>query len=316
MQEEYRKKLQEQALDFLVGQGNNPDVVINRLKGIRNLNKQEAISLLNHFADLEKDTKVLNYIVQEIGRYRDKSSLGVLIDLLTGYKEKKNEYLKVRCTVAGILGNFRDESAILPLMYIMNDREEDYRLRLAAAESLGKIGSNKAVSPLIKIVSDDEEKSVYLKESATKALGMIGDEDAVEPLINMLDMQKDLVDKFTYLKEKIVEVLGKLNFKKDRRIEALRKVLCDRSPHVRASALEALSETGDERVLEYIEPLLRDDNESVAKTAVCAIYNLMGREYLEEMLVRENLPTVCREEIEEILAEEDEEEEFEDDEEE
>jgi HEAT repeat protein len=304
MQEENRKKLQEQAQNFLIGQGSDPDVVINRLKEIRSLNRQEAVSLLNHFADLEKNAKILNYIIQEIGKYKDKASIGILIDLLTGYKEKKNEYLKVRCTVAGVLGVIKDESAVLPLMYIMNDRDEDYRLRLAAAESLGKIGSNQAVSPLIKIVSDDEEKSVYLKESATKALGMIGDEGAVEPLINLLDVQKDIVDKFTYLKEKIVEVLGKLNFKKDRRIEALRKVLCDRSPHVRASALEALSETEDESVLEYIEPLLKDDNESVAKTAVFAIYNLMGDEYLETLLDRGDLPMLCREEIEEILAEE------------
>ena len=197
MQEEYRKKIEEMADKFLVGKEENSDVVIESLQGIKNLNRQEAVSLMNHFIELEKNPRTLYYIVKEIGRYKDKSSAQVLIELLTNFKEKKDQYLKVKCLAANILGQLKEEKALLPLMYVMNDREEDYRMRLAAAEALGKIGNYQAVIPLIKIISDDKEKSIYLKESATKALGMLGDERAVDPLIELLVVQKDIIDKFT-----------------------------------------------------------------------------------------------------------------------
>lgn len=308
MSEENRKKfLEESAAKFLVGTGETSEIVVENLKKLKGFDKQEAIALLNYFAGIENNPKTLYYIVKELEKYKDKSSVGVFIELLTSFKCDKDQFLKVRCTAANALGNLKDESAIVPLMYVMNDRDENYRLRLGAAESLGKLGNGHAVMPLIKILSDDEEKSIYLKESATKALGMLGDERAVDPLINILEMKRDLLDKFTFLREKAVEALGKLNFKKDKRVEALKKVLYDKSPHVRASAIESLSETEHETVVELIEPMINDDNESVAKTAICALYNLEGRDYLLKLLTRENLPTACRVEIEEILEEEDEE---------
>lgn len=303
MHEKNRKNLREVADKFFVGTGESSDIVIENLKKLKNFDKLEAITLLNYFASIEKNPKTLYFIVKEIAKHKDKSSAWVLIEILTGFKSEADQYLKVRCTAANALGVIKDESATIPLMYIMNDREENYRVRLCAAESLGKLGSGQAVMPLIRILSDDEEKSVYLKESATKALGMLGDERAVEPLINILDMKKEIVGKFSFLKEKAVEALGRLNINKDKRVEALKKVLYDKSPHVRASAIEALSETQHDGVVDLIEPLVYDDNESVAKTAICALYNLEGEEYILKLLTKENLPTVCRVEIEEILEE-------------
>lgn len=308
MQEENLKKLEYMAEKFLVGKGESSDIVIQNIKGLKSFDKEEMIPVLNYFAGIEKTPKTLLHIVKEIGRHRDRSSIPVLINLLTDFTEDKDQYLKIRCAAAGILGYIKDEGAIIPLMYVMNDRQENYKLRLSAADALGKIGNSQAVMPLIGIVSDEEEKSVYLKESATKALGMIDDERAVEPLINVLDVKKDIADKFTYLREKVVETLGRLSFKKDRRLEALRNVLDDKSPHVRASAVEALSEIDDGCIVEIIESMLYDESESVAKTAVYAIYNLEDKDGLTRLLEKEDLPKVCREEIQEIFEEEEDEE--------
>jgi len=302
MQEKNIKKFREMADKFLIGKEESSDIVIGNLKKIKDFDRKEAVDLLNYFAGIESNPNTLLYIVKELEKYKDNNSIPVLIEILTAFRGE-DQFLKVRCTTANALGNFKDENAIVPLMYIMNDREENYRLRLGAAEALGKLGNGQAVMPLIKILSDDEEKSVYLKESATKALGMLGDERAVEPLISVLDIQQDIIDKFTFLREKAVEALGKLNFKKDKRVKALKKVLYDKSPHVRASAIEALCETEDEGVVELIAPMLYDENESVAKTAIFALYNIEGREYLMDLLMREDLPTTCRLEIEEILEE-------------
>jgi len=304
MSEENRKKLENIAEKFLVGKGEVSDVVIQNLKEINKLEKEEILPALNYFAAIEKTPKTLLHILKEIGRHKDRSSSAILIELLTSFKDEKDQYLKIRCAAANILGHIKDENTIIPLMYVMNDREENYKLRLAAAEALGKAGNSQAVMPLIGIVSDDEEKSVYLKESATKALGMIGDERAVEPLISLLDVQKGIINRFTYLREKIVETLGKLRFKKDRRMEALRNVLEDKSPHVRASAIEALCEIEDAYIIDIIKPMIYDENECVAKTAVHAVYSLEDKDGLLRLLEKEDLPAICRGEIHEILDEE------------
>lgn len=309
MQDELTKKLNELASDFLTKEGETPNDTIRKLQKLKKMGKAEAVLLLNHLAGIEKHPKILLNIVKEIGKYRDNSSTQVLIEILTGFKDNKDDYVDVRTAAATTLGNIKDESALMPLMYVMNDKEESYRLRLWAADALGKIGSSQAVTPLIKIVSDEEEKSVYLKESAAKALGMIGDERAVDSLINILETRQGMLDKFVYLKEKAVEALGKLTCREESRINALKKVLHDESPHVRASAIEALSEIEDDKITETIEPMIYDSNESVCKTAICALYNREGKDFILKYLEKNDLPRSCREEILEIIEEEDEEEE-------
>ena len=284
MQDKKKADLEKIAGKILVGKGGNPDAIIKSLEELKKLTSDESILLLNHFACIEKEPKVLLHIVKEIGKYRDKSSIQVLIDLLTGFRKEKKQYLNVRCMAATILGNLTDESTVISLMYVMNDKEENYRLRLGAADALGRIGNSQAVIPLIKIVSDENEKSVYLRESAAKALGMIDDERAVDYLINILETPKYILDKFIYLKEKVIEALGKLNYKKASRINVLKKVLQDESPYLRTSAIEALCETGEESIIHLIEPMIYDSSEKVAKTAIYALYNIEGKNYYFESL--------------------------------
>jgi HEAT repeat protein len=198
-------------------------------------------------------------------------------------------------------------------MYVMNDKHEYYKIRLTAAEALGKIGNIYAVVPLINIATDEEEKSVYVRESAVKALAMIGDERAVEPLISVIETKNGIIDKFTFLKERIIETLGKLGFKKDKRIDALKKALFDESPHIKIRAIEALCEIEDDIILTLLEPMIYDKDENVSRSAINALYLIESGEYLLGLLERHNLPQWCREEINEILTE-DEEDDEEDDE--
>ncbi len=63
--------------------------------------------------------------------------------------------------------------------------EVDVVVRKAAVATLGKIGDERAVEPLIEVLSyDDGDENVH--EAAAEALGEIGDERTVEPLIGML----------------------------------------------------------------------------------------------------------------------------------
>ncbi|MFN7310649.1 MAG: HEAT repeat domain-containing protein, partial [Vampirovibrionales bacterium] len=58
---------------------------------------------------------------------------------------------------------------------MLNDHQANYRVRLEAAESLGRLKNPNAVNPLLRVLKDDQESSMYLQESAVKALGLLGD---------------------------------------------------------------------------------------------------------------------------------------------
>lgn len=311
MLEKDNEKLQKLSEEFLIGKDCEPEKTIEKLNLLKNFSKNEAVEVLNFFAGKETHPDILLHIIKMLGKFRDKSSANILIELLTDYKkpEEQQKYLKVRCATATVLGDLKDDRAVVPLMYIMNDKNEYYKVRLVAAEALGKIGNTYAVNPLINIVMDEEEKSVYVQESAVKALGMIGDERAIDPLISIIETKQGIIDKFTFLKEKIVEVIGAFGFNQDKKLNALKKALFDESPHVRVRALEALCEIEDESVLSLIEPMLYDKNEEVARNAVSAIYNVAGVKYLPELMEKYDLPAYCIEEINEILEEEEDEDE-------
>ena len=149
---------------------------------------------------------------------------------------------------------------------------------------MGRIGDKYAVKPLIDLVEDEEEKSVYLKESATFALGLLGDTSAIDPLVSILESKHGFLGKFSFLKEKIVEALGKLNYNNKKVIKALKNSLLDSSPMVRINAIEAIMNSDDDESVELIKPSLQDDDNDVKKNALIALYNLQGRSILDEVI--------------------------------
>lgn len=209
-----------------------------------------------------------------------------------------DDSLRLRCAAAQALGRLGDGRAIIPLMSILNDKEINYRLRLAAAESLGKIGDSHAVTPLIEILKDEREKSLYLKESAVKALGMLGDIRALEPLIDVLESKRGIRDKFNFLKERIIEAMGRIGESDRKATDTLLRSLMDDAPSIRLAAVEALGEIGDADCLPDLQKRIFDEDDEVAKAAILAIYHIGGEDSLEDLLTLENLPRFLREELE------------------
>ena len=187
-----------------------------------------------------------------------------------------------------MLANTKDSQAVYPLLYCLNSKDENYKVKLSCAEALGKIGDKYAVLPLMNIVEDESESSVYVKESAVSALGMIGDSKAVDSLVSILESKKGFLDKFTFLKERALEALNKLSFKGERVFNALVKSLRDESPQVRINAIEVLMNSEDSRANDLIREMLKDTNSDVVQNAVIALYNLEGDEVLNEILNDEN----------------------------
>ena len=264
--------------------------VVKNIAGLEELYEEsELVSIYNYLLLNIDDPDILVQIIKYTDSHRAESTMAILLELLqlkpNNTDEDENEKLiNVRAMCARAIANYKDTSTVTTLLDCMNNKKENYKVRLACADALGRIGDRYAVKPLLDLVEDDEEKSVYLKESATFALGLLGDTSAIDPLVAILESKQGFLDKFTFLKEKIVEALGKLNLNNKKVLKALKGSLMDSSPIVRINAIEAIMNSEDENAAEYIKPCLQDENNEVKRNALIALYNLTGRDILDEVL--------------------------------
>lgn len=304
------------AKDCLINRtddGNESIALIEKLEQ-ETYNKEDFISAINYFFEISNDYKVVSYLFKKMGKYKSPSSVAPLVDSLVLKEKYKAKFedddvrMCVRVNAAKTLANIKDTSAVNPLLYCLNNKKENYKLRLACAEALGKIGDKFAVIPLSEVLRDENENSVYLKESAAFALGMIGDEKAVDTLVNVLETGRGLMDKFTFLKERAIEALSRLNTKGEKVFRALEKSLKDQSVQVRINAIEALSNLDDDRVRDLIYSSLSDKSPDVARNAIIALFNISGEQILYDILNDNSLPEytirLVREIIQEIETEE------------
>ena len=266
--------------------------------------QNQLISIYNYCLLNIEDADILVQVIKYTDAYRADSTLSILIDLLRLRTENDDEALvNVRRMCAKAIGNYKDTSVVMVLLDCMNNKNEHYRVRLACADALGRIGNKYAVRPLIDLVEDEEEKSVYLKESATLALGLLGDSSAIDPLVSILESKHGLLDKFSFLKEKIVEALGRLNTGNKTIMKALKSSLMDSSPLVRINAIEAIMNSGDEDAIELIRPSLKDEDDEVKRNALIALYNLSGREILDEVISSSDYSEFLKDEAQELINE-------------
>ena len=275
----------------------NTKEVIERIIALSSDYPSEYLVLIyNYFFEHSNNYEVLMFLLQRIDKFKDKSSRGILIDSLI-MKGKLSQRIpdtdnltRIRVNITKALANTKDSQAVYPLLYCLNSKDENYKVKLSCAEALGKIGDKYAVLPLMNILEDETESSVYVKESAVSALGMIGDEKAVDSLVSILESKKGFLDKFTFLKERALEALNKISFKGDRVFNALVKSLRDESPQVRINAIEVLMNSEDERAIDLIKGMLSDSNKEVVQNAVIALDNILGDEILSEIINDETSP--------------------------
>lgn len=270
--------------------------------------REDLILIYNYFLTICKVPEVLMTIIQCVDRFRDKSSVGPLLDILLwkieGDDLKKENFINARVMAAKAIANIKDTSAVTPLLYCLNNKDENYKVRFACADALGRIGDRYAVAPLIDVVKDEEERSVYLRESAASALGMLGDLRAVDPLVSILETKQGIIDKFTFLKERVIEALGKLRLDNNERVfNALKSSLMDESSQIRINAIEALMDSEHPEVYDAIKGCLKDVNDEVKKNALIALYNMVGRRILDEVIRETDYPDVLKVEAVSILEE-------------
>ena len=277
--------------------------------------EDELVSIYNYMLSKSQNPDVLMHLIRCCDEYRYSSTLEYLVDILllknvSGIDEElKEKFLNVRIMCAKAIGNQKNTSVVTSLLYCLNNKNENYRVRLACADALGRIGDRYAVAPLIEVIKDEDEKSVYLKEGATVALGLLGDSRALDPLVSIIEAKQGIMDKFSFLKERAIEALNKMGFGGDDRVfKALKSSLSDESSQVRIEAIEALMDSEHPQAFDIIKNVLEtDSDEEVKKNALIALYNMSDRSVLDEVLASskysEALKTVASDIINEYESE-------------
>jgi len=308
MEENLNLPLEKLAQDCDILNPTNPKEVIEKIIALSASYPNEHLVLIyNYFFEVSNSYEVLMFLLQKIDKFKDLSSRPVLIDSLI-MKGKLSQRIKdidnltrIRVNITKALANTKDSQAVYPLLYCLNSKDENYKVKLSCAEALGKIGDRYAVLPLMNILEDETESSVYVKESAVSALGMIGDEKAVDSLVSILESKKGFLDKFTFLKERALEALNKIHFRGDRVFNALVKSLSDESPQVRINAIEVLMNSEDERAVDLIKRMISDSNREVVQNALAALYNLQGENIIKEIIDSDKSPALAKEEAINLL---------------
>ncbi|MCQ2754591.1 MAG: HEAT repeat domain-containing protein, partial [bacterium] len=154
------------------GYGELPtQTVIKNIAGLEEFyNSQELVEIYNYALKNIKNAEIIIEIIKLSDIYKSESTLNILLNLLMVQSIEDNDedtMVNLRSMCARAISNYKDYSTVSTLLSCLNNKNEDYKVRLACADALGRIGDKYAVQPLINLVSDENEKSVYLKETAT-----------------------------------------------------------------------------------------------------------------------------------------------------
>ncbi len=138
--------------------------------------------------------------------------------------------------------------------------ESEPRLRLAAAEALGRQPAARAVVQLGRTLSDSDPQ---VRAAAARALGASESADAVLPLLGRLD------DSVPEVRQEVVSALARLG--DARAVVPLIGKVEDARPGVRRAVARALGELGDARSVGALVLSLRDADDDVKVSAIGAL---------------------------------------------
>lgn len=211
------------------------------------------------------------------------------------------------------LGVLRNPISLNTLIKLLSNQGEDYRLRLAAAEALGRLGDASAASVLLEVASNPSEPSQYVRESSIKSLGLLKDLEAIGHLVDKLFGIFQASERLSFMKETLIQAIGNLDGDtlrqqqpQKQKIEAtLLAHLEDPVAAIRVAAIESLTAINAQGVLPLLKDRLVCETPEVATAIVHALEEFEAWEYLHQVADEkaEELPKIVVEAIRTALAE-------------
>ena len=214
----------------------------------------------------------------ELEEEKVKDEIDIQIDLL-----QDTDWV-VRREAVVTLGEMGDERCVEPIVKAL--RDGDWQVREAAVEAIAEVGSP-AVELLIRYMRDWEARKYVIQ-----ALGKINDERVLDPLMSMLHN-----DEF---KDDATRALIELG---NPAVPRLIAALTDKEEFVRKQAILALGEIKDPDAVDPLIAMLQDQDWFTRLTAAASlekIGDLRGRDAIKPLMKDPDL--VVRIRIERILA--------------
>lgn len=175
----------------------------------------------------------------------------------------------VAVAAASTLGNIGELSAEPNLRRVLQNKRNSIELRIAAAEAMGQLKSQRSVKALI---DASRSETPGLRGAAVTALGRIKGEDAISALLERLD------DEDLYVRTAAQEAL--IGFKPS--VEGLIDTLAHESPQVRMAAISKAEEYPNKN---FVGPLISKLNDSDSAVREASIRTLMA--YQDDWIIEE-----------------------------
>ncbi len=156
---------------------------------------------------------------------------------------------------ADLLAQSNSEVAISILLKSIE--HSDYNVCVSAASTLGKLGSEAAISGLLKATEDYSNE--YRRRIAVDVLRNISSEAAIPSLLKALE------DSNNYVGSLVASALGKIG--SEAAIPGLLKLIEHSDPNVRRNTAEALGEIGSEAAIPGLLKSIEHSNDSVRGSA-------------------------------------------------
>lgn len=171
------------------------DVRIQAVKALVNIHSDNAHEVLVDLLKKEPESRVKDTISSLIKKHDDSNQTLPVPDkplFQTIESALQSPDRKLRRKAVKDLGKLEHASAVELLCYSL--RDVDNIVRAVAAETLGAMGNNEALFPLIKVLENDPFDNV--RAAAAKALGRLGDKRALVALYKGLNGNNGLVKKW------------------------------------------------------------------------------------------------------------------------
>ncbi len=222
-----------------------------RIRAIRNLSKKISDKVVEALKEKLLDEKeywgVRYEAAKALGSIGIEKAKKALIEAL-----EKVRNPRIRRGIAEALGNFRDAEAGEALVRILENREEGYYVRAAAAESLGKTKYEKALK-ILKKVKDDKSHNDVITIGAIRGLAALGTDEAFKIILEYTK-----ADKPTFVRMEAIRAMARFNEKREAR-EIILNACKDEMVRIRSAAIAAIRETLDQRYIPVLHSLIEKE---------------------------------------------------------
>ena len=252
------------------------------------LDDTSALALIKFLNNNIEDNQRMKMIVAgELGKIQ---SLQAIQPLVSAFDDNYDNNVKLKKYAIQILEQYTlqettnsNEKIVEILIKALKDKDCDYGVRVALAETSVNIGGEKLIDTLIPLLNDESDSlsdewdslvGSIVRGGVARALGNIGSEKVIDTLISLLN------DKSDYVRGTVAEVLGKIG--SERAVEALISAFQEENCSIKRQVIRALGQIGGERAVEAIIYALKDEDNNLE--AVFALGEIGSRSAVEALI--------------------------------